>query len=191
MEHRHFWLTATALWGASVAILAIAGSYAALPGPLFGFLVGAQIAAWLALHTVSQSLRAAVASFDLRALTAFHIWRIPAGIAFLWAGNTGFLPEAFAARAGWGDVSVGVLALIVLALPERRWLYAAFHAYGMADFVLAVGTGLAFTFAGDPLMANIATFPFALIPQFGVVLTGVLSILTLARLARSPLPAAP
>ena len=179
MENRRFWLTATALWGIAVATLAILGVYTGLPGPVFGYLVGAQLMGLLALHALSPSLRATVASFELRALTAFHIWRIPAGLAFLWAAETGYLPETFAARAGWGDLSVGVAAMIVLALPERRWLYAAFHAYGMADFVLAVGTGLAFTFAGVTSMSNIAAFPFALIPQFGVVLTGVLSILTL------------
>jgi hypothetical protein len=191
MENRRFWLSATVLWGIAVAVLAISGAYRALPGPVFGVLVGAQIVALLALHALSPSLRATLAGLDLRALTAFHVWRIPAGLAFLWAGDSGFLPETFTARAGWGDVSVGIAALVVLALPERRWLYAAFHVYGMADFVLAVGTGLAFTFVGDPLMANIATFPLALIPQFGVVLTGALSILTLMRLARAPAPATP
>jgi hypothetical protein len=188
MENRKFWLTATLVWGMAVTGLALAGAYRHLPGPLFGILVGAQIAALLALYAVSPSLRATFDGSSLRALTAFHIWRIPAGLAFLWAGETEFLPAAFAARAGWGDLAVGVAAAIVLALPERRWLYAAFHIFGMADFVLAVGTGLAFTFAEVPLMANIATFPFAIIPQFGVVLTGALSTLTLLRLARGPAP---
>jgi hypothetical protein len=190
MENRRFWLSAVAIWGAIVALLAGLGVYSAIPGPLFGALVGVQIFALFGLHALAPSLRATLAGIDMRALTAFHIWRIPAGLAFLWAGGAGFLPDTFATRAGWGDLSVGIAALIVVALPERRWLYAAFHAFGMADFVLAVGTGLSFTFREVPLMANIATFPFALIPQFGVVLTGALSILALARLTRRATPVA-
>jgi hypothetical protein len=39
---------------------------------------------------------------------------------------------------------------------------------GFLDFIVAVGTGLAATLRRDPRMGTIATFPFALIPLFGV-----------------------
>jgi hypothetical protein len=43
---------------------------------------------------------------------------------------------------------------------------------GFLDFIVAVGTGLAATLRRDPRMGTIATFPFALIPLFGVGFSG-------------------
>ena len=65
-----------------------------------------------------------------------------------------------------------MLALIVVtALPRSRGAYWAFHAIGMADFLLAVGTGLAFSLMAVPEMASIAVLPLAIIPLIGVPLS--------------------
>ena len=50
-----------------------------------------------------------------------------------------------------------------VALPTR---------FGFADFVVAVGTGLTYTLLLDPRMNLIAELPMALIPLFGVGLSG-------------------
>jgi hypothetical protein len=68
--------------------------------------------------------------------------------------------------------------------PASRWKYAAFHVFGMLDFVLAVGTGLTFSVLNVPLMENIAAWPMVIIPLFGVCVTGSLSVMTLDRLVR-------
>lgn len=95
---------------------------------------------------------------DLRWLALFHVWRVPAGLAFLWYGAQGEIPGLFAKLAGWGDVAVGVLAVGAVAISPRctartaRWGYIAFHSFGMLDFVVAVGTGLPFSVVGNPPM---------------------------------------
>jgi hypothetical protein len=57
-------------------------------------------------------------------------------------------------------------------LPRRRSTYVAFHLFGLSDFIAALVTGLSVTLRGDARMRTIATFPLALIPLFGVGLSG-------------------
>ena len=87
---------------------------------------------------------------------------------FLWYGAQGELPAQFVTNAGWGDLLAGFFAGLVVILPFRRGFYAAAHIFGLADLMLAVGTGATLILTGVPTMANIATFPVALIPLFGV-----------------------
>lgn len=47
---------------------------------------------------------------DLRALTLFNVWRVPAALAFFYYGSQGDLPTAFVRNAGWGDLIAGLLA---------------------------------------------------------------------------------
>lgn len=115
------------------------------------------------------------------------IWRIPAALAFFWYGAQGLLPPVFVRNAGWGDLIAGIAAIpVVFWLPQRAWRRTSligFYCFSFADFVIAVGTGFTFSLLGDPLMATLKTFPMALIPLFGVPLTGSLSIIALHRLA--------
>lgn len=77
-----------------------------------------------------------------------------------------------------------MLVLPILMLPRNRWKYWVFHLFGMADFVTAVGTGLIFTLLQVPMMETITTFPIALIPAFGVGISGASHIMALDILAR-------
>ena len=54
------------------------------------------------------------------------------------------------------------------ARPAGYWTA---HAIGMADFVLAIATGMATTLADQPGMHAMAELPGALIPLFAVGLT--------------------
>ena len=58
------------------------------------------------------------------------------------------------------------------------------HRFGFVDFVIAVGTGLTFTLLLDPRMELIATLPFALIPLFGVGISGASHIVAFDMLRR-------
>ena len=67
----------------------------------------------------------------------------------------------------------GVLAPLVVTLaPRSRAGYRTAHVVGLADFELAVGTGLTFSLLADARTETIALFPLALIPLFGVTLSG-------------------
>lgn len=120
-------------------------------------------------------------------IVALHGWRFLAGFAFLSAGRQGLLPELFVRNAGCGDIVVGMLVPFVLMLPEAGIKYIAFHVIGLADCLLAVGTGLYFTaLLRDPLMNNFFGFPFTIIPWFGVGLSGASHLIVLNRLVLSP-----
>ena len=69
-------------------------------------------------------------------------------------------------------------------LPESRGRYLAFHLYGLADLVVALGTGMTLTLVGDPRMAGILTLPMALIPLYGVGILGATHLIAFDLLRR-------
>jgi hypothetical protein len=125
-----------------------------------------------------------VDAIGLRAITVFHVWRLGAAVLFFWYGAHELLPPVFARNAAWGDLIAGLLAVIVLLLPERRATYLGFHLVGFADFVDAVGTGLFFTLQHDPRMGAIRILPLALIPLFGVGVSGASHLIAFDMLRR-------
>lgn len=182
------WTVVVVTWGAAVAALWGAGVLAALPLLALPALIGAGIAVPLAVVLRSPVQRGLVARVDLAHLTWFHAWRVPAALAFFAVGAQGLLPERFVLNAAWGDLVAGVAAPLVvlaaagLAARSRVRAYLAFHVFSFGDFVVAVGTGLTFTLLGDPLMRTLLDTPMALIPLWGVPLTGAISLLALHRL---------
>ena len=166
---------------------AVAGYYELFTKfPFFGIapLVVGGIAIPLIVYYLNENFRAYIQSIDLKHLTIFHLWRIPAGFAFLYYGSRNLLPETFVRNAGYGDLAVGFLVPLILMWKGGDAKYLTFHVFGLLDFIVAVGTGLTFTISRVPLMDNIATFPIVLIPVFGVCVTGALSIMTLDILLR-------
>lgn len=77
-----------------------------------------------------------------------------------------------------------MLALGVTLLPENRTRYLVFEIFGFADFVAAVGTGLTMFLLHDPRMASIQTLPLALIPFYGVGISGASHIMAFGLLRR-------
>ncbi|MEO1456034.1 MAG: permease [Pseudomonadota bacterium] len=181
----HIVLGIIALWAALIAGLSAAGAFTAFPLPLFAGLVALLLVVAISSYFLHADLRLCVERFGIRRLTAIHLWRIPAALAFFHYGGQGLLPPTFVMLAGWGDMLAGVLALtIVLFWSRSRRAYWTFHIVGIADFVLAVGTGLTLSLLADPRMETIALFPLALIPLFGVTLSGATHIAAFDMLLR-------
>lgn len=151
-----------------VVTLVATGAYAAIDTNFFTLTVIAATLALVAGYFASPAIRALAARLGPHGLAYFHVWRIPAGLAFLHYGAQSWLPETFTQRAGWGDVVAGGLAALLLLLPRSTKLVTGFHLVGFADLVLAVGTGIALTALAPASMGNIATLPIALIPLIGV-----------------------
>ncbi len=115
------------------------------------------------------------------------------GLIFLVLYASGRLPGLFAWPAGMGDIAVGLLAPVIAGLyaanPHR---YAgsvwAWNVFGIADLVVAVGTG--FLTSPSPLQlfafANpneiISVFPLVLVPVYLVPLSVLLHFASLAKL---------
>jgi len=179
---------AVVAWGAAVLVLSLSGSLGAIPLPALSVLIAAGIALPLLVVARSAALRRTVREVDLAHLTWFNVWRVPAAVAFFAVGAQGLLPARFVANAAWGDLAAGLLAPVAvlvaarLAASGRFRVYAAFHVFSFGDFLVAVGTGLTFTLLGDPLMRTLIDTPMALIPLWGVPITGAVSLLALHRL---------
>lgn len=177
-------LSALAIWGLAVAVAAETGVYRAISPYSLAPMIALGIIVPVIIYGMSKSFQEYIAALGLRVLTAFHIWRIAAAFVFFWYGAHNLLPPTFVHLAGWGDLIAGILALGVTLLPESRNRYLTFHILGFADFVIAVGTGLTFFLMHDPRMATIQSLPMALIPLYGVGISGACHLMAFDLLRR-------
>lgn len=177
-------LTLLAIWGLAVATASATGVYNALPPLLLGPIIALGIIVPVIVYALSKGFRVYIEAIGLRPLTVFHIWRIGAALLFFWYGLHDLLPQVFVQIAGWGDLIAGLLALGITILPESRSRYLIFEIFGFTDFVAAVSTGLIMFLLHDPLMATIRTLPIALIPLYGVGISGASHIMAFDLLRR-------
>jgi hypothetical protein len=184
---QHGLLIAVVSWGALVIAASATGVLGALGQhfmPGFAILVVIGIVVPTVSYFSFPSVRHAVDAIGLRRLTLFHVWRIPAGGLFLYYASSGELPLLFGLIAGVGDVLAGLGAATLLKRQATETQLRRIHLFGFADFITAVGTGLTFTLLNDPLMVTLTTLPMALIPLFGVGLSGASHIIVLSQLKR-------
>lgn len=173
-----------ALWAALVVYTAGAGLLAQLYMPLIAVLVAGTIILPTVVFLHSRTLRGYVDAVGLFPITALHVWRIPAALLFFWFGARGELPPAFWLLAGVGDFIAGSLAATVFFRRPGARVYALIHRFGFADFVVAVGTGLTYTLLQDPRMGPVAELPLALVPLFGVGISGATHLVAFDYLRR-------
>jgi hypothetical protein len=184
------------LWLAVIWSAAINGAFR--PGsntlplvPLAIFLpviVGAPIL--LRSKRIGEVLDAMPASW----LIGLQVYRVFGGI-FLVGWARGVIPGLFALPAGVGDVTTGLLALPVAYSLASRYGNAAragiaWNIFGLVDFTIAVGIGLA-TAPGPfqlivPSIPNtgLGLYPTVLIPAFAVPSSILLHVLSLRQLHR-------
>jgi len=180
--------SAAAVWGGLIAVASLTGllhqvsPFAIAPAVVAGIVVPS---AW---YFRSRELQALVEGIGLRRLTLFHAWRIGPALLFFWYGAHGLLPRVFVERAAWGDLVVGLMAPVVVGLLPWRWAYGAFHVLGLADLLTAIGTAMALTLASTPAMQHIGDFPVALVPLFGVGITGTTHLMAFDLLRRGKAP---
>lgn len=172
------------LWLAAVIFGAASGYLAKLYMPFVALIVAATIVAPTVWYFASPRFRTVVEDVGHYRIMLFHIWRIPAALLFFWYGFQGLLPSAFWILAGTGDLIAGSYALYLAVRPESSKTYWSFHRFGFADFLVAVGTGLTFTLLQDPRMGPIASLPLALIPLFGVGVSGASHLMAFDMLRR-------
>jgi len=172
------------IWALAVIVAAESGALSKLYQPLIGGIVAATIALPMLWYLVSPTFQNMMETIGHRRIAMFHVWRIPAALLFFWYGTSGELPPLFWILAGVGDLLAGIYALRVFSQPQDPRRYLKFHRFGFADFVVAVGTGLTFTLLLDPRMASIAKLPMALIPLFGVGISGASHLMAFDMLRR-------
>lgn len=180
------WLAAAVLVGAT--------GVAAHARPLVPLMIVGPVVAWIVAYRRSPTWRARVDAVPLPWLIGLHVARAPIGLGLLLAYQRGLLPAAFAIKAGWGDVAVGLGAVAAVvaarAAVAPRWLIA-WNLLGVIDIAVAVGTAqYLFVVEREPLLtAGAPHLPFILLPGFIVPLviaTHVAIGARLRRVARGP-----
>ncbi len=184
-QSMHLTLSAIAMaWLCAVVMGSETGFFLSLYPPLIGLIVTISIVVPATWYFVSARLRLYVQAIGHRRIMLMHSWRIPAALMFFWYGANGQLPPLFWILAGVGDLVAGSLALFLASKPESLRRYWIFHSFGFLDFVVAVGTGLTYTLLQDPRMAPITLLPLALIPLFGVGISGATHVVAFDMLRR-------
>lgn len=176
-------VVALAVWFIGVALLSMTGVIARVPIQAFPLLAALGIIVPTVLYFRNADVREAFDAWGQRNVLRAHSWRIPAAITFWLYGAAHMLPPTFVRNAAWGDFIAGLLGLAVARWWPQRRGFLVFHVFGFADFLLAVGTGFTLSVLNTPTMTNIETFPLALIPLFGVGLSGASHLASLAQLA--------
>jgi len=159
----------------------------AVPTVLFGLLIPLAVAA-IALWQ-SESVARLVSAIPLHWLVAAQVYRVIGGIFLvLWAA--GRMPWQFALPAGIGDVTTGIVAVVVAALLARNAIGAyratyAWSLFGIADLVVAItmgamtSPGRAHLLAFEAPNLLISSYPLVMVPTFAVPLALMLHGLVL------------
>ena len=166
------------IWGFLVFYLGYNETFLNYNLLIFGFTVVIIMALIVIVYWSSKSFQKFSNSIPLKTIALLHSWRIFAGWAFL--SSTEILPDVFVRNAGVGDLIAGFLGLSVFGSTKRNHLI--FNVIGLADFLLAVGTGITLTFLGSQEMSGIMKLPLIIIPLLGVPLSGYSHVVALKRL---------
>lgn len=172
-----------AIWGAAVVAGAETSFFASLYLPLIAVIVAATIIVPTLIYFASPRCkptptRSGTVRFCSFTRGAFRLrWR-SFGMAFR---------ESCRPPSGcWPVPGISSPAATppTLCVNQRARRCLSFHVFGFADFVVAVGTGLTFTLLQDPRMALIDALPMALIPLWGVGISGVTHLIAFDMLRR-------
>ena len=139
----------------------------------------APVLAFLTAFALAPKFRSFVLAQNPRTLTLIQLWRVM-GFAFLTLYAVNHLPAVFAIPAGFGDVMVGLLALVMVYRLDRDPDYVTapgftrFHLFGLVDFAVAIfAAGLSSGFLpalvpGGVTSAPMDVWPLNLFPTFFV-----------------------
>jgi len=133
-------------------------------------------------------IRAWALNIDLRWLVLFHLTRLFAGAYFLMLCQRGQLPCGFARSAGWGDIVVAVLALVVLGAMRSEFakkLLLIWNMLGLVDIVFVVSSALRFGLNDWQSMHALRELPLSLLPTFLVPLIIASHILIFVRVMQA------
>src|SRR5215470_4927323 len=186
------WEAVAQYLGSANTYLATIENPPAVPTILFGLLIPLAVAA-IGLWRSDRAARL-VSAIPLHWLVAAQVYRVAGGIFLvLWAG--GRLPWQFALPAGIGDVTTGIVAVVLAArlaqdaIGAHRAIYV-WSLFGIGDLVVAIAMGAMTSPRQAHLLAReapnllVTAYPLVMVPTFAVPLALMLHGLVLLRLRR-------
>ena len=162
------------------------------PFPSIALAIGIPIVLGAFLIFRSSSVRKILEALPQSWLVGLQFYRV-IGVTFLVLHSAGQLPGVFALPAGYGDIFVGITALLVAFGYARHRsqfdsLVALWNWIGIADLVIALSTGFLSApsrfqlFSLDAPNFLIGSFPLVLIPIYAVPLSIILHLASLTKL---------
>lgn len=147
------------------------------------------IVLYVASYLLSAAFRRFIGSLvgDLFGITALQVYRV-LGVSMAIQALRGALPTVFGLPAGFGDLFIGLTALLAAAAlasgtTSGKTVFVLWNVLGLLDLFIAVSTGVlaASVLAGPVTMAPMRLYPLSLVPAFGVPLAFLLHFTGLAR----------
>jgi hypothetical protein len=194
---RRFWWGVLAAWFLAAAVAAHVGVFDAGSRDSVGVLLPVSLAVVLPVVVFAVWLRRSARfrdfalSLNPAVLTAVQTCRVW-GVLFLILLARGRLPAAFAYPAGIGDVAIGITAPLVAYWYGRGRMkprvFVLWQVAGLADLVIAVGTGVLCSPTVIGVLASdgastraMGVLPLSLIPTFAVPLLVMLHVICIRR----------
>ncbi len=166
--------------------------YDTVPPQVIGLTIAGGTLAILALSRFNQRFRNSLNANTVEQLICWHSIRAPIGAAFLVFASEGMLPDLFANRAGYGDMFTALTGISAIACCARMnnqrlksLVYLVWNIIGLADLLMAVGTGVYLAFQIPDSMIWIARLPLLLVPTFILPVLFATHVIMLQRLIRS------
>ena len=176
------------IWFLLVLTGSVLGTFAQYP-LVFYLTVGGPVILFVAGYLLSDAFRRFVRSLvgDPWVITALQTYRV-LGVSMAIEALRNALPAVFGLPAGFGDLFIGVTALLAaLAWSSGgrlgKAVFVLWNVLGLLDLLIAVSTGVlaAFTQSGPITMAPMRLYPLSLVPAFGVPLAFILHFTGLAQ----------
>ena len=180
-------LVGAVVWLFVALFLGAAGALRGIPTPALVVLVTSLAIVLLVASWTVPPLRRFARTADLRLLAAFHLLRC-VGLYFVILGMRGLLPGLFVASAGYGNLLVAILALLLLARvppasPRARRLWLGWNVLGLA---VALWVGIVLLVLGrsgpEPMLR---VLPFSLLPSFVAPIAIATHVWMLVRLMKA------